>query len=65
MVSCRQEAGSVVPNTNLELQQTADHPCWGRHHGQGVVRQADEPRARLLSKEIAISNHSDPLSPSA
>ena len=45
VVSRRQEAGSLVPNTSLELQQTADHPYGGRHFGQGLVRQADEPRA--------------------
>jgi hypothetical protein len=43
------------PSTSLELQEKADHPCWGRRFGQGVVRLADEPRAPLLMKETVIS----------
>jgi len=41
MVSCRQEAGPFVLSTKLGLQEMADHPRWGRHCGQGLVRQAD------------------------
>jgi hypothetical protein len=50
VVSGRQEAGSLVPSTSLELQEMADHPCWGRRFGQGLVRQADEPRAASLEQ---------------
>ena len=65
VVSRRQEAGSLVPNTSLELQQTADHPCWGGTLARALFDRLMNHGRRLLRKETAISKHSASLSPSA
>ncbi len=65
MVSCRQEAEPFVLSTKLGLQEMADHP---RRDGTVVRALFDQPMnhgRRLFKKEIAISKHSNSLSPSA
>jgi hypothetical protein len=65
VVSGRQEGGSLVPSTSLELQETADHPAGDGALVRALFDKLMNYGRRLLSKETAISTQSVSFSPSA